>query len=140
MVNGATALLDAVGVALVYTRRFIQALPSESAPQDVVVAILTDGEENSSRTYKPSDISSLITDLTQEAGWRILFLGADIDVWTVGRELGVPQDTTARYSSTGIGTHKAFSDISDFVTLKRPERRLRRRQDDPEDGGSGQVH
>ncbi len=49
--KGNTALPDAVGKTIEATGRRLANTPEENRPEKVIVAILTDGEENSSRQY-----------------------------------------------------------------------------------------
>lgn len=118
-----TALLDAVGMAVVRTRASVQTMPPERAPEHVVIAILTDGYENASRRYGFPEVSGLVTAMERGAGWRFLFLGAGIDLWRVVRDLGLPQETTVPFQRTSVGTSRAFREISEFVTATRVERR-----------------
>jgi len=86
--SGTTALLDAVGKTIndVVTRH--EALEEDKKPGKTILVVLTDGHENSSSEYtNVSAIGKMIKD-RENAGWEILFLGADIDAWGDGRNMG----------------------------------------------------
>lgn len=60
--SGCTALNDAIGINV---SNFVKTIEGkEKIPANVIVAILTDGEENSSRIYSTSDIKDIIKSLT----------------------------------------------------------------------------
>jgi hypothetical protein len=84
--DGTTALYDAVGAAI--TR--IDALIATKVvqPQRVLFAIITDGQENASRTYERAAIFDMVG-VHEEAGWSFVFLGANIDSYAAGRSVGV---------------------------------------------------
>lgn len=58
--GGFTALLDAIGATLSKAKNRIDQLPVNRKPESVIVAILTDGQENYSREYKKEQINKLI--------------------------------------------------------------------------------
>ena len=68
--SGTTALLDALGESL--TR--LSNLPDvkDSKDTQVVVVIITDGQENSSTEYKKATVKDMISDL-QKKGWKVMF-------------------------------------------------------------------
>ena len=55
------------------------------------VVILTDGEENSSKKYTRAHINDLISD-RRNKGWEFVFLAANQDAITTGKEMGIPPE------------------------------------------------
>ena len=55
--HGNTALLDAIGRAIDDLGADLAATPEADRPSKVIIAILTDGEENSSTRYSMADIN-----------------------------------------------------------------------------------
>ena len=85
--GGGTALLDAVGKTIndVVTRH---STLGDEKPGKVILVVLTDGEENSSTEFvNKTDIAKMVKK-QEDAGWEIVFLGADIDAWGDGRSMG----------------------------------------------------
>lgn len=102
--GAATPLIDAV----VKTIRAIER--SITNPADpVVMAILTDGEENSSREFTWDDLTALIKEKTA-AGWQFVFLGAGIDAYEQGARMGIDRGATMSYNSSDpTATRSAFT-------------------------------
>ena len=72
--RGSTALLDAIGRTIDYIGSELAATPEPERPSKVIIAILTDGEENSSRKFTMADINQRITHQTETYQWEFLFL------------------------------------------------------------------
>lgn len=74
--RGGTALHDAIGDTIVRTIHHLNTLPAQP---DVVVFILTDGEENSSQTWKAAAISDQIKRLEKKPhGWTFYFAAGNL--------------------------------------------------------------
>jgi hypothetical protein len=86
-----------------------------------VVAILTDGQENASREFDHTQVQKLIKERTA-AGWDFWFLGANIDVAKVARNIGVDADRALAFTSSPEGTRGAFSLMSDGISSSRSRR------------------
>lgn len=98
--NGGTPLYDAIG-------KTIAALESEAEGRNVIMTIMTDGEENESREFTKATINKLIRD-KQEAGWVFTFLGANQDAWQVGMGMGISQAMSINFAGTAASTRSAF--------------------------------
>ena len=70
-----TPLYDAMGFSFVKLRKEIESITDFN----VLVTILTDGEENSSREYSGEAIKKLVEELSQQR-WTFTYIGADHDV------------------------------------------------------------
>lgn len=95
--RGATALLDAMGKLITDTATQLDAQPEDERPGTVIVAIMTDGHENSSQEWTHPAIKSLVEQQTKR-GWEFLYMGADQDAIEVGVRLGVQRDKSVTYS------------------------------------------
>ena len=95
----------------------IKSLESEVASADeskVVLAVMTDGFENASHKYDGQTLKEKVEEV-QEKGWQVVFLGADIDAFTLGGSLGVKGGATAsvgRYQTgetfASLGTRTSY--------------------------------
>jgi len=73
--NGGTALNDAVCST-------INTGLESNKPNDKVVVIITDGQENSSQTYSTFDTKECIQNAEINHNWKFIFLGANIDAFS----------------------------------------------------------
>jgi len=86
--GGMTALLDAVGRAIDEVGKRIDSLPKKQKPGKVILMIITDGEENSSKEYKLQQIKEKMKSKQDMDKWEIVFLGADQDAWQAANAMG----------------------------------------------------
>lgn len=106
--SGMTALLDCIGQTLnVQGRR----IALEGWADKVIVAIITDGEENSSRMFTRPAIKQMI-EHAQEHGWSFIFLGANINAEAVGTSYGIDQSHIYGYTASAAGTQVAMRQMS----------------------------
>ena len=106
--RGTTALFDAIG-------KTIEELKTD---RDVVFVIITDGEENASKTYKREAIMKMIETQTNE-GWKFLFLAANQDAIQAGGSIGIKGSNSINYSSNDISTANVFASVSDNMSKYR---------------------
>lgn len=95
--RGTTALLDSIGRLVTEAGARLAALPEEQRPGVVIVGIMTDGLENSSRELTHAHVKTMIERQTTEFGWQFLYLGADQDAIEVGASIGVPAQQSMTY-------------------------------------------
>ena len=105
--RGGTPLLDAVGETL--TRY------AAKCGEATTVVIITDGEENESRSWKKGAVQDLIK-AREAAGWRVLYLGANVDAFAEAGALGVSRATTLDFANTRGGTASAYHLLSQNVS------------------------
>jgi len=100
--EGSTALLDAIGTQIhEIQHKFGDQMESNEAT--VVMVILTDGEENSSRFYDFPFISKTIKRLEKTGKWTFTFLGTDIDAFHVGEMLSIKRENTLQFDKREMG-------------------------------------
>lgn len=97
--RGGTALLDAVGRTISGVGAQLVALPEDERPGEVIVVILTDGEENSSREFTGTTVKKMINEQQDVYGWKFVFLGADQDAFAAAGGMGIRAATTLSYAS-----------------------------------------
>ncbi len=86
---GGTALLDAVGETVDRVELIQDHLKKEDVPKHTVLAITTDGMENSSMKYDYKTIKQKLDMVQNEKGWEVVFLGANIDAKRFGQSIGI---------------------------------------------------
>jgi hypothetical protein len=117
--RGQTALLDAIGRAIVEERANIENLDEKDRPEKVIVAILTDGQENNSREITPSKILSYITKLQNEQGWEFIFLGTDLSSIKDAVSYGINACNTMSYQHTGVGVRTGYDKLGSTINSSR---------------------
>lgn len=114
--RGTTALLDAIGRTVIEMSQKIEEMDSSERPARVIVTIVTDGQENSSREYTATKIKTLVEE-KRAAGWSFVFLGADLDSMTVAQSYGFDGKQSAYYKASNIGS--ALKVVEEQVTAAR---------------------
>lgn len=110
--EGSTALLDAVGFAIDEAGSRFKAMKEEDRPGKVIFVIVTDGEENASRTRKKADIKDAVERQKNIYKWEFVFLGANIDAFAEGYSLGISSLNTIQTHSTPQSVNKAYTSLS----------------------------
>lgn len=97
--KGGTNLLDAMGGVMMQINVKL-ATVKKNDRESVIVTVLTDGEENSSRTFRNADIKTMV-EKAEAKNWGFMFLGANINAFHTGSALGFGINNTMQYNTTG---------------------------------------
>lgn len=95
--SGGTNLHDAMGGVMMK----INALLAEKKKEDresVIITVLTDGEENQSRTFRSTDVKAMV-EKAEGKNWGFMFLGANIDAFHAGATLGFNHNNTMQFNT-----------------------------------------
>lgn len=107
--RGMTALRDAVGRAINETGEFLNNMPESDRPELVLMAIITDGKENSSREFSIEKIKEMVEHQKTKYNWVFDFLCADEQTVMDGLAFGF--NSSASYDPT-IKSANAYSNLS----------------------------
>lgn len=116
-----TALNDAVGLSIRRLGDRLAALPEDKRPGKVIVAIVTDGEENHSREYSIAQVKAMIETQQNEFQWEFIFFGVG-GLDKVARQsagYGVTRGSTMAYDHNVIGTQNLAAAASGYMTKSR---------------------
>lgn len=113
--RGWTALHDAVGKLITDFGAELAALPEDGRPGNVVVAIMTDGLENSSREYNAETIKTMIERQQNEYNWHFLYMGANQDAVLTARQMGMRPNSSITYTASSVGTRAVYDTLNDYV-------------------------
>ena len=102
-VEGCTALYDTLGDSIGYM--------DHSDTDQVLFIIITDGYENASREYHKDQIKRMIED---HSNWEFIYIGADIDSYATGGEIGIRRENIANYRKNKKGTRMVFDAVQNF--------------------------
>jgi hypothetical protein len=101
--RGMTALYDAIGKTVVTLGAHLAKMDEVARPGKVLVAIVTDGLENSSKEWRLQAVNDLITEQREKYGWEFTFLGANMDAVAVAGDMGIPRGSSMTFATTGAG-------------------------------------
>jgi uncharacterized protein YegL len=118
-VGGSTALLDAIGSTLNKIGNAIKHTAEDFRPEKVLVAIITDGEENASRYYGSDQVKHMIKRQQDKYGWEFLFLGANIDAVETASRYGIRAERASRYHADKAGMDLNYGSMSETIVNLR---------------------
>jgi hypothetical protein len=103
--SGGTALNDAIGTMIHqiggHTRRSTR----------VLIAILTDGEENSSRSFSQADILQMISYRRTTYDWQFIFIGPETALH-YALSIGIPKSNVVSFNASGDGVRLILKKLS----------------------------
>lgn len=112
--RGMTALYDAIGKTINDVKTHFEKLDDEK-PSKVLVCIVTDGMENSSKEYTLDTLKKLIGDCEKD-NWNFMYLAANQDAFAVGTSFGVSAGNTFTYTASTDGV-KTMSNTLNNATV-----------------------
>ncbi len=112
MPRGMTALLDAIGRAVVTAGEELSKMKEEDRPGKVLFVIITDGMENSSREYTHEKISEMIKHQEEIYKWKFVFLAANQDAILTGASIGIQCGNTLSFAATDVGVSTVYNTVS----------------------------
>lgn len=114
--RGMTALLDAIGKSIDDTGRRLEAKPEHERPSKVICVIITDGQENSSRSFKVHKIADMIAEQRDKYAWEFVFLGANQDAIASAATIGIRPANAMTYAHNSRGVGATYDSLSKNVT------------------------
>jgi hypothetical protein len=112
--EGNTALLDAMGKSMIDVGRKLADMNEEDRPSKVIMFVITDGQENASREYTGKQIKEMVEEQKNKYSWEFMFIGANIDAFAVGSDLGIMR--SVNYVDTQKGTRNLYSMLNATVS------------------------
>lgn len=117
--GGMTALFDAIGRTIDTVGKQLNEMDESERPEKVVVAILTDGHENSSQEFKGDQIVDMIRRQEDKYNWTFVYLGANQDAFSAAQALGISGGNAATFTSGSVGACSGISTINKSITSYR---------------------
>jgi len=112
--RGSTPLLDAVG-------RLVSSVSARHVrfkPDMTIMMIITDGQENDSKEWTKEKVKELLT-RKEEDGWKVLYLGANVDEFYEAHSMGISGSVTLGYANTPQGINATYTTLSSGVACAR---------------------
>lgn len=117
--RGMTALYDSLGHLITDVGAELAATPQADRPGKVIVVVMTDGHENSSREWTHEAVSKAIKRQERDYSWEFIFLGANMDAVAIGQQLGFAADRSMTYATTSSGVGSSWESNSNLVSRMR---------------------
>lgn len=76
--GGNTALNDALGTAINETGAYLASLNEEDRPSKVIIVVMTDGAENSSKEFTRDKVKEMIKHQEEKYSWTFVYIGNDM--------------------------------------------------------------
>lgn len=112
--RGSTALLDSMGKLIKETKSKIKEKPKNLRPDQVLVIVVTDGQENASHKFKRDDIKAMVKD-RESKGWKFVFIGANMDAVAEASLLGISRDSALTFNTSSDGILATSSALSTYA-------------------------
>lgn len=119
--GGMTALLDAVGMTIDRIDNTQKRLVEAERTERVLFVIITDGQENSSREYKLSQVKRMIEWQKEKLGWEFIFLGANIDAVKSAESMGIAANRSQNFHADDLGMMNLMESVSHMFTQSRKQ-------------------
>jgi hypothetical protein len=103
--RGGTALNDAIGVMIQRIGR------RAKRSTRVLIAILTDGAENSSREFSRQDLLHMVTYRRTTYDWQFVFIGPE-DALDYAFSIGIPKSNVVGFNTDPSGMHQIMLRLS----------------------------
>lgn len=117
VIGGLTALVEAVGVTIDRVGAELAALDESERPNKVIIAVMTDGEENNSEEYTFAQVAEKRKHQEEVYNWSFVMLANDL---ADAERIGVSNSIMAKgYGSSAEGTLESYRSISDAVRCLR---------------------
>ncbi|MBM3470062.1 MAG: hypothetical protein FJX73_04625 [Armatimonadetes bacterium] len=121
--RASTPLLDAMGRGINDLEKSLSALKEEDRPSRVIMAVVTDGQENSSQEFRKDQIEKMIRERTEADGWQFAFLSADLAAISDALCVGIPAHAALLYESSSKGTSRAWTALASRTSEYRSGRK-----------------
>jgi hypothetical protein len=118
--DGATALLDAIGITVTRLEGEIHTNSTIEAAT-VVVVILTDGYENASIMFNLADIRALISRLEETGKWTFSFIGATLDAMDVAEKMSIKRNNSYSFDKSQMNSEvwdKLSNSMDTYINKK----------------------
>jgi hypothetical protein len=117
--GGSTALWDALATTIDTVGKTLATMPEAVRPSKVLVLVITDGQENTSRRYKASDVRHMVQRQEKEYAWTFTYLGSDIDTFADAGTIGVASANVAVWHANAVGAASAYTGLTRGVASYR---------------------
>jgi hypothetical protein len=117
--RGMTALLDAIGRAVVGLGAKLAAQPESERPSKVIVAIITDGQENASKEYNSQHIKDMIKEQEDKYSWEFVYLSSDLSAMSDAVSYGIKGANVIQFDNNSASVNSTYKTLGRTVSTYR---------------------
>lgn len=117
--RASTPLLDAIGRGINDLEHRLAKMEEPQRPSKVVLVIITDGQENSSREFRKDQIVKMIQQKQEQEGWQFVFLSADLEAINDAMAYGFQAKASMTYDKSTKGVSAAWTSLSSKIKAYR---------------------
>lgn len=117
--RASTPLLDAMGRGINDLEKSLADLAENESPARVIMAIITDGQENASREFRKDQVEKMIREKQENLAWQFVFLSADLNAIGDALQTGVPSASVMAHDLSERGVGAAWASLSRSVSEYR---------------------
>lgn len=121
--RGSTAYVDALARSITELGETLEAMPEEERPEIVIFAVITDGMENSSQTYRGPDgrakVRQMIEHQREVYKWQFAFMGSDEGALEHAEEMAIPMSGRLTYANSGGGVAMSMASLDAGIERAR---------------------
>lgn len=117
--RASTPLLDAIGRGINDLEHHLAGMEETHKPSKVILMIITDGQENSSKEFRREQIVKMLQQKQTQDKWQILFLSADLDAINDAEQYGIQRRSSLAFDKAADGVRAAFGSASRSVSRYR---------------------
>jgi len=121
--NGWTALNDAVAKTILDVGKRLDETSEDEKPEKVIMTIITDGLENSSKEYDKRMIREMIEHQKSIYSWEFIYLGANQDAFAEGSSYGIDAKDINNYQATAAGISLCFNSANVYNASYRARKK-----------------
>jgi uncharacterized protein YegL len=116
--RGGTALNDAIGRTIDFLGKKYNDIKEQDRPNRVLLVVVTDGFENSSKEYECSVIAEKVKHQREKYSWDFVFLGAgEKAVLEQHRGVGIRASSSKGFDASSLGIATAWSHVADSYQI-----------------------
>jgi len=113
--RAATPLFDAMGRGINHLQQTLDSMSEGNVPEKVVIVVITDGQENSSREFNKKQVTAMINEKQEKAGWKFVFLSADLSAMEDAMASGFAASSSLLFDKNAAGVGSVWNSISKSI-------------------------
>lgn len=117
-----TALFDAMGKTIIDLGKKLDAMAEADRPDRVLLATITDGQENSSKEFTQADIKRMVGEQTAKYQWDFVFIGANQNAVLTAQGFGIRADAALSYNANSRSVMAMSGSLSKYAHATRSMR------------------